>query len=257
MSLTVVTGSASGIGAATRAALLEEGRDVLGVDLHDADVTADLSTPEGRRSAIDAVLQRCAGALDGLVLCAGLGPHVEDAEKIVAVNYFGTIAMLDGLFPALKQGTDPAAVVVSSVSSTHITWDDNPLASAVESGDEAAVGPALEVGGEYKGQFAYAGSKNALTVAVRRRVSEWGAAGVRLNTVAPGSVETPLLLDGMADPRYGQAIREFVAPIPRHAKPEEVATLVSYLLGPKAGFIHGSQLVIDGGVDALLRPTRF
>ncbi|NIJ12432.1 NAD(P)-dependent dehydrogenase (short-subunit alcohol dehydrogenase family) [Saccharomonospora amisosensis] len=257
MSLTVVTGSASGIGAATRAALLEEGKEVVGVDLRDADITADLSTREGRRGAVDAVLQRCGGTLDGLVLCAGLGPHVDDAERIVAVNYFGTIAMLDGLFPALRKGDDAAAVVVSSVSSTHITWDDNPLASVIESGDEAGVGPALEVGGEYKGQFAYAGSKNALTVAVRRRVAEWGAAGVRLNTVAPGSVETPLLSQGMADARYGQAIREFVAPIPRHAKPEEVATLISYLLSPKAGFVHGSQLVIDGGVDALLRPTRF
>ncbi len=257
MSLTVVTGSASGIGAATCATLREQGHEVLGVDLHDADVVADLSTPDGRRAAVDGVLERSGGVLDGAALCAGLGPHVDDARRIVAVNYFGALALLDGILPALRRGTDPAAVVVSSVSSTQLPWSDNPLAEVLESGDESAVDDALAVGGEYRGQLAYAGSKNALTVAVRRRVSDWGAAGVRLNTVAPGSVETPLLEAGMRDERYGQAIRDFVAPISRHARPDEVASLIGYLMGANAGFIHGAQFVIDGGVDALFRPTAF
>ena len=105
--------------------------------------------------------------------------------------------------------------------------------------------------------MAYAGSKNALTVAVRRRVGEWGQAGVRLNTVAPGAVETPLLQGGLADPRYGQAIKNFVGPIPRRARPDEIAAMIAYLIGPDAGFIHGAQFVVDGGVDAAARPTQF
>lgn len=257
MALTVVTGAASGIGAATCSALRAAGSTVLSVDIHDADVNADLSTQAGRRSALDEVTDRSDGTLDALVLCAGLGPHVAEPSKIAAVNYFGSVAMLDGLFPALSKGRGPAAVVVSSVSSTQVTWEGNVIAAAAEAGDEAAAAAAVEQAGEYRGQVAYAGSKNALTVAVRRRVPEWGAAGVRINTVAPGSVDTPLLHAGMDDARYGDAIRNFAAPIPRHAEPAEVASMITYLLGPRAGFIHGAQFVIDGGVDALVRPTRF
>lgn len=257
MAPTVVTGAASGIGAATCAAVRERGGEPLGIDLHGTDIEADLGTPEGRMHAVGAVLDRSGGVLDGLALCAGLGPHVPDPARLVSVNYFGTVALLDGLFPALCAGELPAAVVVSSVSSTHITWDANPIAAAVEAGDERAARAAVEAGGEHRGQLAYAASKNALTVAVRRRVAEWGAAGVRINAVAPGSVDTPLLRAGMDDPRYGRAIREFVAPLPRHGKPGEIAAAITYLLGEDAGFVHGAQLVIDGGVDALFRPTAF
>ncbi|TNC27796.1 SDR family oxidoreductase [Amycolatopsis alkalitolerans] len=253
MAMTVVTGSASGIGAATFSALAASGREVVGVDLRDAEILADLSTPEGRQAAVDTVLARSSGVLDGLVLCAGLGPQVSDAKRIVAVNYFGTVSLLDGLLPALRGGEAPAAVAVSSVSSTQITWADNPIAGL----DESEVEAALEVGGDYRGQLAYAASKNALTVAVRQRAGDWGAAGVRLNTVAPGAVDTPLLQAGLDDPRYGEAIRSFVGPLGRRGRPEEIASLICYLLGPAAGFVHGAQFVIDGGVDAQFRPTAF
>ena len=96
-----------------------------------------------------------------------------------------------------------------------------------------------------------------MTVAVRRRVVAWGRAGVRLNTVAPGAVETPLLQAGLADPRYGQAIQNFVAPIARRAQPTEIASMIAYLMGPDAGFIHGAQFFVDGGIDAMARPTVF
>lgn len=255
MPVTAITGSASGIGAATRAALLAAGHTVLGIDLRDADIVADLSSAAGRAAVAAAVLDRCGGVLDGLVLCAGLGPQAEPPSRTVSVNYFGVVDLLDALLPALQRGRDGAAVVVSSVASTQLAWDRNPLAAALEQGDEALAGQLATAAGG--GQLAYAGSKNAVTVAVRRRTAAWGAAGVRLNTVAPGAVATPLLRAGMDDPRFGQAIRDFVAPIARHAQPEEIAALIAYLMGPHAGFIHGAQMVIDGGVDALMRPTQF
>ena len=62
-----VTGSASGMGAATCRRLEADGARVIGIDLRDADVVADLGTPEGRAHAVEAVGQRCDGALDGLV----------------------------------------------------------------------------------------------------------------------------------------------------------------------------------------------
>ncbi len=257
MGVILVSGSASGIGAATCESLRAAGHETIGLDLQDADVEADLSTPDGRELAVDGALRHCSGTLDGLVLCAGLGPHVEEAERIMSVNYFGTMAVLDGLFPALSKGDKSAAVVVSSLASTMLSWEDNPFAAAIEADDEQAASAAVGELGDLKGHLTYAGAKNAVTVGVRKRIAEWGAAGVRLNTVAPGSVGTPLLEAGLRDERYGDAIRGLVPPIPRWAEASEVADLIAFLLGPDAAYVHGAQIPIDGGVDALLRPTHF
>jgi NAD(P)-dependent dehydrogenase (short-subunit alcohol dehydrogenase family) len=257
LSVIAITGSGSGIGAATAERLRAAGHRVLGIDLRNAEIAADLSTADGRAQAIAAVLEACGGVLDGLVLCAGVGPQVEPPSKVAAVNYFGAVQLLDALRPALQRGSSPCAVVVSSVASAQLPWSKNPLGAALEAGDEAQVAAVLAGAGDRAGQLAYAASKNALTVAVRRRVVEWGRAGVRLNAVAPGAVETPLLQAGLADPRYGQAIRDFVGPIPRRARAEEVAATIVFLMGPDAGYVHGAQFFVDGGIDAMARPTQF
>lgn len=257
MSLIAITGATSGIGAATTAMLRAHGHETIGIDIGAADITADLSVADGRAFAVAAALDRCGGRLDGLVLCAGLGPVAKPSSKIAAVNYFGAVAMLDGLRGALERGSAPSAVVVSSVSSVQVTWETNPIGRALEAGDEAQVAAALAGAGERAGQLAYAGSKNALTVAVRRRAVEWGGLGLRLNTVAPGAVETPLLQAGLADPVYGPAISRFVAPIGRRARPDEIASVIEFLLGPGASYVHGAQLFVDGGVDAMSRPCLF
>ncbi len=257
MPCTLITGSASGIGAATRTALQAGGHTVIGVDLRDADITGDLSTAGGRAQVIAQSLARCGGRLDALVLCAGLGSQFEPASTITSVNYFGAVELLDGLLPALKQGRNPAAVVISSVASTQLPWDKNPLAAALEAGDEAKAAAIVAAAGDRGGYLAYAGSKNALTVALRKRAGAWGQAGVRLNAVAPGATQTPLLEAGLNDPRYGQAIRDFVPPLGRRAEPAEMAAVVAFLLSPQASYVHGTQIVVDGGIDAIARPTEF
>ena len=257
MPLTLVTGSASGIGAATVEALRAAGHTVITADLRNADINGDLSTPEGRKSVLAQALERCGGTLDGLVLCAGLGAQMQPASLITSVNYFGAVELLDGLLPVLQKGSNPSAVVISSVASAMLPWDKNPLATAFEAGDEAAVSATVVGAGDAGGNLAYAGSKNALTVAVRKRAKVWGAAGVRLNTVAPGATETPLLQAGLQDARYGEAIKNFVAPIARRADPSEMASVVVFLLSGAASFVHGTQLYVDGGIDAVTRPTQF
>ena len=261
MPTTVITGSASGIGAATAALLRANGHRLSTVDLRDADILADLSTPAGRSAALAQVmaevLARCDGRLDGLVLCAGLGAQVDPASLIVSVNYFGAVELLDGLLPALQKGQSPAAVVVSSVASAHLPWDKNPLGAHLEAGEEEKAQAVVMAAGARGGNLAYAGSKNALTVAVRRRAAAWGAAGVRLNTVAPGATETPLLQAGLQDPRYSEAIKNFTAPIARRADASEVASVIGFLMGSGASFVHGAQFHVDGGIDAVYRPTQF
>jgi NAD(P)-dependent dehydrogenase (short-subunit alcohol dehydrogenase family) len=261
MPTTVITGSASGIGAASRKALEAAGHRVIGVDLRPADtqsdIQADLSTAAGRAQALAAIQARCGGRLDGLVLCAGLGAQTQPVGLVCSVNYFGAVELLDGLLPALRQGSAPAAVVVSSVASAQLAWDRNPLGAAFEAGDEAKAQAIVMAAGAQGGNLAYAGSKNALTVAVRRRVAAWGAAGVRLNTVAPGATETPLLQAGLEDPRFSEAIKNFVAPLARRAEPSEIASVVAFLMGSGASFVHGAQFCVDGGIDALMRPTQF
>lgn len=263
MTTAVITGAASGMGAAVRQRMLADGCRVIGVDLRDADIVADLSTAPGRAAAIDAVLSHAGGRIDRLICCAGLGPHVDPATLVASVNYFGVVALLDGLLDALRRGQDPCAVVVSSSSATLQSWEGSPLRDAYLAGDEAGVRAMLEAAAaaqatrDQAGYIAYASSKHAVTAAARQRAAAWGQAGVRLNVVAPGAVETPLLQAGLKDPRYGDAIRDFLPPLDRRAQPEEVAGLIAFLCGPQAAYVHGNVVFIDGGLDAAQRPLSF
>ena len=255
MGTAAVSGSASGIGAAVRTRLERAGDRVIGIDVRDAEIEVDLSSRQGRKDALAMVEERCGGRLDRLVLSAGLGVHVTPISSIASVNYFGAVELLDGLLPALQRGEDPAAVVICSNSAQFIPLEDHPYTAALLAHEEAGAHRILEESGEPF--LAYAGSKNALGRALRHRAGEWGGAGVRLNAVAPGPVQTPLLEGGLDDPRFGEAIRTLQVPLGRRGEPDELAGLVSFLLGPDASWIHGSIYYIDGGNDAEVRPDRF
>lgn len=222
----------------------------MGVDLHDADVVADLSTRAGRDAAVAAVVDLAGGRLDGVVACAGLGPHVQPVENIVRVNYYGALSFLDGLLPILGGGDAPAAVVMASNGAT-LTPPHAQLVDIVLSGDEEG---AATLASSLDGATVYGMSKLALTRAVRRRTATWAAAGVRLNAVAPGPVDTPLLAGSLADEVLGPLVESLPVPLGRRATAAEIAAAVAFLLDPANGFIHGSVLFVDGGSDALLRP---
>jgi len=254
----VVTGSASGIGAAIRARLEAAGNHVIGVDVRGAEVLADLGSAPGRALALAAVREQLGasgGRLEHVVVCAGLGAHVRPPSRIASVNYFGAIDMLDGLLDTLASGEAPAAIALCSNSAQMAPLDEHPYVLALLAHDEASARHLIDA--QDSPIVAYMGSKHALGRAVRRRAGLWGRRGVRLNAIAPGPVRTPLLQGGLDDPLTGAAIRNLKIPLGRLGEPGEVAELAAFLLSPAAAWIHGSIYFIDGGNDAEIRPDRF
>ena len=248
MRTVVITGSAGGIGAATRARLEAAGDAVIGVDVRDAEVVADLGTPDGRAAMVQAVTERSGGAIDGLVAAAGV-TH-DDGALVVSINHFGAVATLAGLRPLLAGRPGASAVALSSNSTTTQPALPLAVADACLAGDEDA---AREVAAAAGGVAAYGASKLALARWVRTQaVTEgWIGAGIRLNAVAPGFIATPMTA-GTEDFILGLG-EIYPIPIGRAGTADEVAALLCFLLGPDAGFFCGSFLTMDGGTDAAVR----
>lgn len=249
----VVTGSASGMGAATSARLEADGQRVIGVDLHDAEVTADLSTSGGRRHAIDAIEGLAGGALDGVVTWAGVaGLTGVPGSLLASVNYFGTVSLLEGLRPLLAQGDRPAAIAISSNSTTCQPGVPMDVVECCLADDEIAARAAADAAGALA---TYPATKLAVARWVRRSAPtpEWAGSNITLNVVAPGAIETPMLQATRDDATIGPFIDSFPVPVGRKGTADELAAFVQFLLGPDARFFCGSVLFVDGGTDALLR----
>jgi NAD(P)-dependent dehydrogenase (short-subunit alcohol dehydrogenase family) len=251
MGVVAVTGSAGGIGGMIRARIEEAGHTVIGVDLRDAEVVADLSSADGRAAAVHDVSKQVDGALDGLVVAAGIGGSTSAPPSMVArINYFGAAAMLVGLRELLRDGELRSAVAIASNSATAVPMADLELVERCLAGDEKG---AAGLADGMDGELVYAQSKLALARQVRRLAVEW-APELRINAVAPGPVLTPLTEAALEHPVTGDLIRAYPIPLGRWGEKEEIAEAVWFLLGPTASWITGNVLFVDGGTDALVRP---
>jgi NAD(P)-dependent dehydrogenase (short-subunit alcohol dehydrogenase family) len=250
MRTVVVTGSASGIGAATCALLAERGDRVVGVDLHRADVVADLGTREGRAAALDGVGRIAGDAIDAVIACAGHSSDTGTPEQIVRVNYFGAVATLEGLRPRLAHGAHPRAAVVSSVAALFAA-DDGLTETCLAGDEERAVATAGD-----DGAAIYSSAKRAVAHWVRRAAptAAWAGAGIALNAVGPGLTRTPMTRAIVEDPEALAAVAaQLPQPLRAIGEPLHVASLLVWLTGPENGMVTGQLLLADGGFDALVR----
>ncbi len=252
MRTVVVTGSASGIGQALAELLGSRGDRVVGVDLHDADVTVDLTSPDGRSDLVARVRDLTDGAVDAVVANAGLATAT---PATVAVNYFGAIATLEGLRPLLAGSTAPRAAVTVSMASLLPT--DADLVEAMLAGDEArALARADAIAGTEAAGRIYASSKAALCRWVRRTAASpaWAGAGIPLNAVGPGIVATPMTADLLATPEQREAMASVVPmPLNGYMGPEAPAELLAWLVSPVNTHLCGQVVFIDGGSDVVIR----
>jgi NAD(P)-dependent dehydrogenase (short-subunit alcohol dehydrogenase family) len=249
----VVSGAASGIGAATTALLRAQGDRVITVDLRDADVVADLSTPAGRAEAVAGV-QGLTDVVHGVVPCAGIaGATGIDSALVVSVNFFGAVALVRGLHAELSATKGASVVLLASNSITGMPgWRASVAEHCLADDEPAARADAAEA----ESVMVYPATKAALAWWARREgiKDEWIGSGIRLNAVAPGMIASPMTDRLLADAEIGPLVEAYPTAIGRLGRPDEIASLIAFLLSDASSLMVGSVVYADGGTDAMLHP---
>lgn len=238
----IVTGGASGIGAAVARALLQRDADVVILDMQvrqvpsDSDaVVCDVTDEESVRDAVDSAVREM-GGLDILVNNAGIGAQgtvLDNSEsewlRVFGVNVFGAVRVSRFCVPYLRESLNASIVNTCSVAAT-MGLPNRAL---------------------------YSASKGALAALTRAMAADHLHEGIRVNAVSPGTVDTPWvsrLLADAANPSEERRALEERQPHGRLVLVEEVAEAVAYLTSIHSRSITGTELAVDGGLTSLIRP---
>jgi len=253
----VVTGAASGVGEATCALLRGMGLTVITVDLHQADVCADLGSVGGRLEAAEQVIELSGGTIDAVITCAGVSAP---KPYTVSVNFFGATQFIEALRECLSESDAPRVAVISATASL---WEhDDILVNALLRGVETeAIARARTLANEsaLRGSLNYSSSKYALSEWVKHESikPEWAGAGIALNAIAPGTVVTPLTEHELSSAEGRHAIDQAVPmPLNYHLHPTAVAHLLTWLTSVENTHVTGQTIFIDGGAEASIHVAR-
>lgn len=250
----LITGAASGIGRRTRELLESQGSRVIGIDLRDAEVIADLADSKARTAAIQSAAELADGSFDAVIANAGSALPV---AATVSINFFGAIEVIAAAHPFLLRSRAPRVVATSSMAS--LMPVDDALVAAMLRGDESAalaLASSLVTKGAGAEQLIYPSTKRALSRWIRREciTANWAGAGIPMNAVGPGIVRTPMVAEMIATQEGRDALAKSV-PMPLHGylQPENVAALIAWLASEVNTHTTGQTIYIDGGADAVLR----
>lgn len=238
----IVTGSASGIGAATVLALAEQGYHTVGIDCN---------LPGAEASALKA---RTAGGEHHALLC-----DVADEAQLVAV-IAQAAALLGGLdaLATCAGVTESSAFMDLSAKEFQSVYGINVIGTFVAIREAAkymtAGGRICTIasvaglrGGGLVGTAAYAASKGAVLALSKNAARSLAPLGISVNCIAPGATNTPMIAAVWADAALRKKV-ESMAPQNRTAEPHEIAANIAYLLSPQASYVTGATLVADGGL---------
>jgi NAD(P)-dependent dehydrogenase (short-subunit alcohol dehydrogenase family) len=238
----VVTGAASGIGAATARTLMSTGVRTIRLDVHtpdpDPDFGPELQISVGadvRDGDLPARLTAAGIALDDisyLVNCAGIldntgfvGVDRQTWARCLEINLVGAYNLIDVLAPGLRRASIAAVVNITSIEAARVIALSDP-------------DPTPQ----------YAASKAGLRMLTQTAARALAADGVRVNSVSPGFVATPMAAAHGDTTLLPPALAPRV-PAGRFATPDEIAWAVAFLLSDQAGYITGTDLRVDGGFE--------
>lgn len=228
----IVTGHKGGIGGAIADVLAQDGVEVIGLDLPEFDLS-DTAAIEARVTPLigDRPIDILVNNAGVTVLGSVLETSLAEAERVMRVNFLAAYALMRAVLPGMVRQGKGTIVNIAS--------------------DQALIGKQVSA--------AYGASKAAIAQLSRSAALDWAQHGVRVNCIAPGSTQTPMLDTVIGDlarlypdrfPMSSSEAYKGATPLGRFADPREIAHAVAFLASDAASFITGVILPVDGGGTA-------